>query len=151
MCEIRAMVNLRRLGGRALLGALALFATATTARAADGCLQMDGSTFVGKNFKIPSKNHCAPFTGFLDLSSSGEDAVDGSACTSADGTKLHFAFQVLEHNGTNLFVTYYLVNVSVPTGGQPFGNGTFYGQYPVGTKVSGPATFGNKCGPFNLP
>lgn|SRR5262245_38160140 len=78
------MTNLQRLGGAAFLGALLLlFGTATTVSAADGCLQMDGSLFVAKNFKIPSKNHCAPFSGFLYLSSSGEDAVDGSACTSA--------------------------------------------------------------------
>lgn len=58
---------------------------------------------------------------------------------------------MLQHNGNNLFVTYYLVNVAVPTSGQQFSSGTFYGQYPVGTKVSGSASFGNKCGPFDLP
>jgi hypothetical protein len=139
------MPPLRRLTITLLLTMAALLG-ATGAQASDACLQMDGSTFIAKNFKAPSKNHCSPFYGFLDFSAPGQDTVQGSACTSADGAGIHFTIQKFEHVGANIFVTNYLVNVPLPIGA-----GTFYAQYPVGTKVTGPASFSSKCGPIDVP
>jgi hypothetical protein len=64
------------------------FAVAVPAAAKDFCVDLMPIRWVAKNFKLPNKNKCKPFNGFIQ--GSGGSLLTGSACTTADGSLARF-------------------------------------------------------------
>ena len=95
-----------------LVTALVLAIPASAAWAADLCISSEtfGATngpMVGKRFKVPPRNQCKPFNGFI----LGE-VVTGTGCTTADGALLRIHFTA--HSVDSEFAQIGLCNFALP-------------------------------------
>jgi hypothetical protein len=75
---------------RVVLTLALVFVIASVAQAADFCISVNGGAVivVGKNFHVPAKNTCKPFSGFLKTG--GATLLNGNACTASDGSLVLF-------------------------------------------------------------
>src|SRR5215510_1805269 len=106
---------------------LALAGSASLAQAADLCVQvhLPMGTFqghlVGKGFKVPSKNKCKPFNGFMEPGHHFGAMAVGTGCTKADGSL--FRLHVTTHAADSSVTRSWACNFVLP--GMSIGNCAF--------------------------
>lgn len=109
---------------RSLLVALALIGiSVASAEAVDLCFEYAAGvdTIVGKGFKVPGKNKCAPFNGFQLGSHAG--MVTGTGCRNAQGDWLLIHYTYHDHDQTFPQGSYFETGVCrVPLPIEPGGN-----------------------------
>ncbi|HZR83252.1 MAG TPA: hypothetical protein VFD92_19315 [Candidatus Binatia bacterium] len=85
---------MRRLFHRSLAALVlcsGILALAAQAEALDMCFQMDtGGKFIAKGFKIPSRGKCKNFVGYFPGEFAPDVPVNGTACTTSDGSVARF-------------------------------------------------------------
>jgi hypothetical protein len=79
--------NLSTIAGLAVLSAAPVFATPYCI-AVGGGFGNGGTTFVGRNFTMPSVSSCTPWTGYTKTASTVILITSGTACLSDDATVL---------------------------------------------------------------
>jgi len=77
---------------KSLMAAVGIvLALGATAQAADFCMEIGSTVYVGRSFRIPSPGQCKPFNGFPQ--GHPGDVVTGTGCTASDGSHVTFDLQ----------------------------------------------------------
>src|ERR1700689_4428791 len=79
--------QLSTIAGLAVLSAAPVYATPYCI-AVSGGFGNGGTSFVGRNFTMPSVSSCTPWTGYTKTASSVVLMTNGTACLSSDATVL---------------------------------------------------------------
>lgn len=112
--------------------------------AADYCIATNGgfgnggSTFVGKNFVMPTAGLCVPWSGFTKTASSVIAISAGTACKSSDGKALELTISSTDPSflGSGTIGSDHIKFCPGGTSTCPFGGGTGTGTFSNGPAKS---------------